>query len=66
MFERGALLNKLLFTKVLFRNYSVAVAPKKVFVYILFALLLFRWRCLLTTKRFWLNQEWQYFRFLSF
>jgi len=41
MFERGALLNKLLFTKVLFRNYSVAVAPKKVFVYILFAVLLF-------------------------
>uniref|UniRef100_A0A914M1Y1 NADH-ubiquinone oxidoreductase 75 kDa subunit, mitochondrial n=2 Tax=Meloidogyne incognita group TaxID=654580 RepID=A0A914M1Y1_MELIC len=34
MFERGALLNKLLFTKVLFRNYSVAVAPKKVEVFI--------------------------------
>ncbi|CAK5044231.1 unnamed protein product [Meloidogyne enterolobii] len=32
MFERGALLNKLFFTKVLFRNYSVAVAPKKVFI----------------------------------
>uniref|UniRef100_A0A914KGU5 NADH-ubiquinone oxidoreductase 75 kDa subunit, mitochondrial n=1 Tax=Meloidogyne incognita TaxID=6306 RepID=A0A914KGU5_MELIC len=34
MFERGALLNKLFFTKVLFRNYSVAVAPKKVEVFI--------------------------------
>ncbi|KAL7079634.1 hypothetical protein ACQ4LE_001099 [Meloidogyne hapla] len=35
MFERGALLNKLFFTKILLRNYSTAaVAPKKVEVFI--------------------------------